>query len=114
MDAPRITGAFKRLSPGTLFERMQQGDAPRIVDVREPHEWAIARIEGSEHKPLSTIRDWWRELDPEAAYVFVCHHGVRSSAVCRALAAEGFTDVADVEGGIEAWRVEVDPGMRAY
>lgn len=114
MSTPPSARRSERLSPRALFELIEQGHAPRIIDVREPHEWAIARIDSAEHKPLSTIREWWLELDRDAAYVFLCHHGVRSAAVCRALAAEGFTDVTDVEGGIEAWRIEVDPEMPAY
>ena len=93
---------------------LTDGNAPRIIDVREPHEWAIARIEGTEFKPLSRIREWWLELDREEPIVFCCHHGVRSAAVCQALMAEGFTDVSDVEGGIEGWRVEVEPEMQGY
>ncbi len=114
MSSPPIEGRFKRITPRALAEQMDRGETPRIIDVREPHEWAIARIETAELKPLSSIREWWLELDRDAAYVFVCHHGVRSAAVCRALVAEGFIDVADIEGGIEGWRVEVDPEMPAY
>ena len=107
-------GRFRRTTPRALHDQIERGEAPRIIDVREPHEWAIARIEAAEHKPLSLIQQWWLELDPNEAFVFYCHHGVRSAAVGRALAAEGFTDVADIEGGIERWRIEVEPEMPAY
>jgi len=93
---------------------MAAGAAPRVIDVRERHEWDIARIEGAELLPLSEIGSWWRTLDPDEAIVFVCHHGRRSSSVCLALAAEGYTALHDLVGGIEAWRLEVDPSMQAY
>lgn len=102
------------ISPTELARLLREGRAPRVIDVREPHEWAIARIEGTELRPLSAIQTWWRELDPDEPVVFVCHHGRRSAAVCRALAAEGFTAVHDLVGGVEAWRLDVDPAMPAY
>lgn len=104
----------REIAPTELARLLEAGEAPRVIDVRERHEWAIARIEGAELRPLSEIATWWRELDPDAPVVFVCHHGRRSSAVCRALVAEGFTAVHDLVGGVEAWRLEVDPTMPAY
>ena len=102
------------MTPTELARRLTAGEAPRVIDIREPYEWAIARIEGAELMPLSQVAAWWRTLDPDEALVVVCHHGRRSSALCRALAAEGFTGLIDLQGGIEAWRQAVDPAMPAY
>jgi len=107
---------FRQLAPPELAARLRAPGGPgfRLVDVREAHEWEIARIEGAQHLPLSEVRTWWRSLDPDVETVFCCHHGRRSSALCRALAAEGFTRLGNLTGGIEAWRSTVDPTMPAY
>lgn len=108
------TGEVREISPEALAQRLAAGRPTRILDVRERFEWDIAHIEGAELKPLSEISEWWRELDPEEELVVHCHHGVRSVAVCRALAAEGFQRMVNLTGGIEAWRLTVDPEMPGY
>lgn len=105
---------FREITPAELARRIAAGEAPRIIDVRERFEWNIARIEGAELLPLSEIGTWWQALDPSEELVIHCHHGQRSSSVCRALAAEGFIALYDLVGGIEAWRLDVDPTLRAY
>ena len=105
---------FREMSPTELAELMAAGTAPRLIDIREPHEREICAIAGSEFLPLSEVRTWWQTLDPAEPIVFQCHHGNRSRSLCYALAAEGFTALANLTGGIEAWRVEVDPGMARY
>lgn len=102
------------MAPRELARRVAAGTAPRIIDVREPHEWAIAHLAGAELKPLSDIQRWWRELDPGEEIVFHCHRGVRSANVCRVLASEGFTRLHNLTGGIDAWAGEVDPAMARY
>jgi adenylyltransferase/sulfurtransferase len=97
-----------------LKSRLDQGEAVRVVDIREPHELALARLEGAEHLPLSEIQSWWHDLDAQEEIVFLCHSGRRSAAVCRALSAEGFIAVRSVTGGIEAWAVRVDPSVPRY
>lgn len=111
---PVDTPPFKEMSARELAAQMAAGTAPRLIDIREPHEIEICAIRGAEHLPLSEVRDWWPSLDPAEPIVFQCHHGRRSQALCYALAAEGFTALANLTGGIEAWRVEVEPGMAAY
>jgi len=105
---------FAEIGPAELAARMAAGTAPRVIDIREPHERAICHIAGTEFLPLSDVRRWWPTLDPDEPIVFQCHHGRRSQSLCYALAAMGFTALANLTGGIEAWRVEVEPGMVAY
>lgn len=105
---------FREVGPKELAAEMAAGTAPRVIDIREPHERDICRIEGTEFLPLSEVRTWWRTLDKDEPLVFQCHHGNRSQSLCYALAAEGFTALANLTGGIEAWRVEVEPGMARY
>lgn len=75
--------------------------APRFIDIREPHEWQLGRLEGAESLPLSDLRHWWPTLDPSAPLVVCCQRGNRSRALCQALAAAGFTALWDLAGGVE-------------
>lgn len=110
-----MTGnAYSSITVSDLAVRLDAGDCPRLIDVREGYEWKIVHLPAAEHKPLSDIRTWWQELDPGEELAFLCHHGNRSAAVCRALAAEGFTRLWNVEGGIDAWSRDVDSTLPVY
>jgi rhodanese-related sulfurtransferase len=110
-----VQGAFGVLTPRALADRLAAGSPPRLVDVREPWEHALASLPGAELRPLSEMADWWQELDPEQEIVFYCHTGRRSGMVCEYLSrAEGFHHVLNLEGGIDAWSREVDPLVPRY
>lgn len=85
-----------------------------LLDVREPWEFAIAAIPGAKLVPLATLPGALADLDPAAETIVVCHHGVRSWHACQYLAQAGFTRVANLAGGIEAWSLEVDPAVPRY
>ncbi len=102
------------MTPAELEERMKGGDAPLVVDVREPEEYELARVEGARLLPLSRFNEWAATLDPEQETVFMCHHGIRSGQVCAVLAREGFTKLHNLSGGIDRWSREVDPGVPRY
>src|SRR3954447_13135577 len=105
---------FKRLTPVELHERIERGERPKIIDVREPVEYEIARIEGATLLPLSRFHEWAGGLNPEDELIFMCHHGVRSAQVCAVLAREGFDNVWNLEGGIDRWSREVDSTVPLY
>lgn len=109
-----MPNAVHHITPDELAEMLRQPDAPRLIDVRERWEWNHVHLPEAELKPLSEIATWWKSLDPTAPYVFQCHHGRRSLQVCIALAAEGFAEVYNLEGGIDRWAEEVAPGMARY
>lgn len=92
----------------------ETGNAPLIIDVREPWEHGICRIEPSTLIPMGQIPARLEELDQEKEIIVLCHHGIRSMQVCRFLAHHGFTNLYNVYGGIEAWAREVDPFMEQY
>lgn len=97
------------------YSILRTGDhAPRLIDVREPHEYHYCHIEGAELKPLSQIKTWWRELDPAEDYVLVCHHGFRSAHACFLLAQAGFSQLSNLVGGVDAWAADIDPTMPRY
>jgi adenylyltransferase/sulfurtransferase len=102
------------MAPGALAERLRGGAPIALVDVREPYEWRIARIEGAQLMPLSTFSPAATTLDPDADVVVYCHHGVRSQAAAEMLVAAGFSRVWNLSGGIDRWSVEVEPSVPRY
>ncbi len=85
-----------------------------LLDVREPWEFNVCRIEGSRLVPLSQIPARLGELDPGRTTVVICHHGVRSLRAASYLEHCGFGDVVNLSGGIDAWARTVDRGMSVY
>lgn len=88
--------------------------APVVVDVREPWELAICRIDGSMSIPLGQIAQRVGELPRERPVICVCHLGARSQHAAMFLTSAGFTDVYNLRGGIAAWADEVDPATQRY
>lgn len=90
----------------------------QLVDVREPQEVDIAQIEGFVNLPLSQFEQWATQIstrfDPHAETLVLCHHGVRSAQMCQWLLAQGFTNVKNVAGGIDAYSQLVDPSIPLY
>jgi sulfur-carrier protein adenylyltransferase/sulfurtransferase len=90
------------------------GSGPLVVDVREPFELEICRLEGAAHIPLGELPARLRELDARREIVTVCHRGIRSLRAREVLAAAGFGHVRSLRGGLDAWAVEIDPAMERY
>ena len=105
---------FSEASPTSIKQRLDAGEQLLIVDVREPYEYQIAHIEGSELRPMSRIQEWWQELPRDQEVIVMCHHGGRSANVCMALSRAGFTQLTNMTGGIDAWTAEVDPSVPRY
>ncbi|MBD2077541.1 rhodanese-related sulfurtransferase [Phormidium sp. FACHB-592] len=93
-------------------------DAVQFVDVREASELALAKLDGFEHLPLSEFAEWSGDiqtrLDPQKETIVLCHHGVRSAQMCQWLQTQGFTQVRNVVGGIDAYAIAVDPSIAQY
>lgn len=92
----------------------QEDDPPLIIDVREPWEYNVCRIEPSKLIPMGQIPNHMDSFDPEQELVIICHHGIRSLQVCRFLEHHGFTKLYNVYGGIAAWAKEIDLHMNQY
>ena len=87
----------------------------RLIDVREADEWAIAKLPGAELIPLSKFQQLAvQELTPDEKIILYCHHGMRSAKAQGFLKAQGFADVLNLTGGIDAWSVQVDPATKRY
>lgn len=97
-----------------LKQWIDRGDLPAMVDVREPWEYELCRIDGSINIPMSEIGRRMQELDPEQDTVMICHHGSRSYQVACFLEDAGFNKVNNLEGGIDAWADIVDQQMPRY
>ena len=87
----------------------------RLIDVREPWEFATTRIEGSVPMPMGEVATRaHKELEFDERLIIVCHHGVRSMNVTAWLRRQGFEKAQSLRGGIDAWSVEVDPAVTRY
>jgi len=90
-------------------------NSARLVDVREPWEFARTSIEGSLLMPMGEVAARAnQELDPDERLLVLCHHGVRSLNVAVWMRNQGFENAQSVRGGIDAWSREVDPGVARY
>ncbi len=97
-----------------LKDRLDKGDDIFILDVREPHEFSMAKIEGSVLIPLGTIPNSLDQLDPNREIVAMCHKGMRSADAMGFLLQQGFSNVKNLVGGIDAWSVEIDQSVPRY
>lgn len=85
-----------------------------FLDVREHSELAICRIEGALHIPMGEVPVRHEALTRDAPLIVLCHHGMRSLNVVQYLETKGFKNAINLAGGIHAWAVDVDPGMKQY
>jgi rhodanese-related sulfurtransferase len=105
------------ISPLELNRKLRDGEAIRLIDVREPHEFNLCRIDGAELIPMQTIPRSVELLKSRAAdgtLVFYCHVGVRSLTVVSWLRQRGLASCQSLRGGIDRWAASVDPGIRRY
>jgi sulfur-carrier protein adenylyltransferase/sulfurtransferase len=91
-----------------------KGGGLRLIDVRAPHEWEIAHIEGAQLIPLGQLPERLGELDGHAEIVTHCHHGARSMKALGILKGAGFNRVRSLAGGIDAWADRIEVGMPRY
>ncbi|MEW5009818.1 MAG: rhodanese-like domain-containing protein [Cycloclasticus sp.] len=87
---------------------------PLLLDVREPHEFECCRIEGSQLMPMQSVPGHLDQLDKEQAIVTICHHGMRSQQVAQFLVQNGFSNITNLSGGVDAWAQQVDLDMPRY
>jgi adenylyltransferase/sulfurtransferase len=97
-----------------LKQKMDARETFMLVDVREPYEYEIARIEGSRLIPLGELEMHVSDLPRTGTLVLQCHSGGRSEQATRLLQEAGFENVYNLEGGIDAWSIEIDPAVPRY
>jgi monothiol glutaredoxin len=112
LDNPNQPPRVKAISPRALKELLDQGKI-ELFDVRPDAERRVASI-AQARKLDAEGQKYMLSLDKGAAIALHCHHGIRSRAAAERLVAEGFTNVHNLEGGIEAWSRDVDPSVPGY
>jgi rhodanese-related sulfurtransferase len=105
---------FRDVTPEQLRTLLAEGRAPRLIDVRDPEEFALCRLPGAELHPANLIADWSRTLDPDQEILLYCHHGIRSLHAAMHLSAIGFKKVSHLRGGLDAYSLRADPSMPSF
>ena len=103
------------MTPQQLAEYLPKADPPPVLlDVREPWEYQICRLEGSLLLPMRTVPEACQQLDAAREIIVICHHGVRSRSVANFHENAGFLNVVNLSGGVAAWARDVDRAMPVY
>jgi rhodanese-related sulfurtransferase len=105
---------FRDLTPEQLRDLIAQGRTPRLIDVRDPDEFALCHLPGAESHPAPQFAEWSRDLDPEQEILIYCHHGIKSLHAVMQLTARGFRRVMHLRGGLDAYSLRADPGIPRY
>jgi adenylyltransferase/sulfurtransferase len=106
---------MEEITATELKRRMDAGEDIQLIDVRQPDEYAFARIEGARLIPLGEVIKRMGELDEKRETVVHCKMGGRSARAIEALQAAGYKgDLKNMKGGITAWSNEVDPKVPKY
>ena len=107
---------MKQISPAQLAAWLADAsrEQPLLLDVREPWEFERARIAGAELVPMGEIAARLAQIDPARPIVAICHHGGRSLQVALFLEKNGYHDVHNLAGGVDAWSRTVDPAVPLY
>ena len=106
---------MQEITATELKAKMDAGEDFQLIDVRQPEEYAFAKIEGAKLIPLGEIIKRMDEIDPTRETIVQCKAGGRSATAIQALQRAGFEgDLKNLRGGITAWSNEVDPKIPKY
>ena len=114
VPVPATAAEGDAITPAELKALRDRGEGPFVLDVRNPEEIAICRIEGSTVIPLPELAARLGELDPSRAMVVHCKSGMRSAKAIALLRQNGFTRLRNLTGGILGWIKDVDPSLPSY
>ena len=105
----------REISVDDLARKLERGEEPLLVDVRQPWEHELARLPGSLLLPLGELPSRTAEVRPGPGQLVVCycHHGVRSLRAAEVLSGDGIPAVS-LAGGIDAWSQQIDPSLPRY
>ncbi|MDE2291930.1 MAG: molybdopterin-synthase adenylyltransferase MoeB [Elusimicrobia bacterium] len=110
---PMFGAGVPEVTVEQLKAKMEKGGVV-VVDVREPHELEICRLQGTKHIPLGEVPQRYTELDPNAEILVHCRSGARSAKAVKFLRDQGYKNVSNVAGGILAWAERIDPSLQTY
>jgi rhodanese-related sulfurtransferase len=102
------------ISPKELKKSLDNGNKLVLVDVREEWEYSLAKVDGSILIPLGTLPQSLAQLNRDSEIIAICHHGMRSADATNFLLQQGFQNVKNLVGGIDAWSTQVDGTVPRY
>jgi rhodanese-related sulfurtransferase len=102
------------ITPKELKSKLEKGDKLILLDVREQWEYDLAKLSGSMLIPLGTLPQSLTKLNRDSEIVAICHHGMRSADATNFLLQQGFANVKNLVGGIDAWSAQVDGTVPRY
>ncbi len=106
---------MRNLTPDQLKDHLAVAEnQPLLLDVRQPWEYDICKLDGSELIPMGQLLSNFDELDIERETVVICHHGIRSRQVCLLLEQAGFENLINLSGGLDQWARTIDVTMATY
>ena len=105
---------MKTISAVELKARLDSGKSPILLDVREAWEFETCHIDGSVNISMSNVQQMLDTLKTEDETVVICHHGMRSYQVASYLEGNGYVNMTNLEGGVDAWARSVDKEMPQY
>lgn len=106
--------SIQHSNPADVASLLAGDDAPTIVDVREQWEYDLVHLPVSMLIPLNTLAARAKDMDPSRSYALLCHHGMRSEMAANWLMQQGFSRLINIDGGIDAWSMEVDSSLPRY
>jgi rhodanese-related sulfurtransferase len=106
---------LREINPSELQAKLTSGYELQLIDVREPGEFAICKIAGSQLIPLGEIPKRYAEIEKSTEAILICHHGFRSAQAIQFLSQRfGYENLLNLKGGIHAWALQIDPEMAVY
>jgi len=102
------------ITPKDVKARLDRREKLHLVDVREPWEYDLCRIEGAKHVPLGSLAASLQTLPDVDEVICYCHHGMRSLDAATWLRFQGIERAKSLAGGIERWSLDVDPNVPRY
>jgi rhodanese-related sulfurtransferase len=102
------------ITPTDMKARLDRGEKLVLVDVREPWEHQLCRIDGAQLVPLGSLAASLETLPDVDEVICYCHHGMRSLDAASWLRLQGIEKAKSLAGGIERWSVEIDPRVPRY
>ena len=110
----QTTPSLPEISSRELKQKLDANEPVFLLDVREPSEYDIVRLEGAQLIPLNTLPHNVESLPSDQEIVVYCHHGTRSLYATAYLHQNGFRDAKNLTGGIDQWAAEIDPTLQRY
>lgn len=105
---------IKSISPQEAKQLIENESSLKLIDVREPWEYKLAKLENSQLIPLRDLTNHLEKFEPNDSFLIYCHHGSRSFYACAYMLQQGFKEVYNLEGGIDAWSKEIDKSIPKY